>query len=292
MVQGPDDAARQVDRRRKQRRPSRRAGVHQPQLREEEGDDRHGEDLEETFDPKMDHPPTPILDDGQGRVLPPHKPRAVKERDGRRGEDEQAEERSLLVGSPQGRKDGPDHQEQPQEQSPKSAACQTRPRSTYSYPWCPHRNEALALENLWNTLAHSPASDPTTTRTSAPKRAHTPMACPFGSPPPTTGPMKRPEANQARGDPEEAQLNVPSPRHDVGQPLVQGESVETVPFHAVVGRDDSHPDLRQQQPRHNQEIGKGCFLGRSRRETSERILFRDRVDVMTLPVFPCVEPHQ
>jgi hypothetical protein len=44
-------------------------------------------------------------------------------------------------------------------------------------------------------LKYSPASEPTTTATRAMKSTFTPSLCPFGSTPPTRGPMKSPAAS-------------------------------------------------------------------------------------------------
>ena len=60
---------------------------------------------------------------------------------------------------------------------------------------------------------------------------------------------------QPRGrDPEQSQLNVPGSRHAIGQPPRQWNSVESVPFDAVMGRDDSQKHLQKDQKRDHPEV--------------------------------------
>ena len=47
-----------------------------------------------------------------------------------------------------------------------------------------------------------------------------------------------------RRDPEDAELQVPRACDAVGQDAGDGQTVETVAFHAVVGGDDTHRDLQ------------------------------------------------
>jgi hypothetical protein len=65
MVTGSDDAAGKKDRSGQQRRRGRDPRSNQIQAHEDEGDDGGGKDLEEAFDPQVNHPPTPVFDDRQ-----------------------------------------------------------------------------------------------------------------------------------------------------------------------------------------------------------------------------------
>jgi len=78
----------------------------------------------------------------------------------------------------------------------KRPICQTRPRSTYSYPWCPNQNPWLS-PSFWWMERNSPASEPPTTSSSAPNRTFTPSRWKRGSRPPTAGARKSPAARNA-----------------------------------------------------------------------------------------------
>ena len=94
------------------------AGPNQSKPHEEEGDDRGGEDFEEAFDPQVDHPPAPVFDDRQVRVLAPGQARAVEQADGAGGDSSKSH--SSCCCSPgflQGRTQHADHQEQPEQQA-------------------------------------------------------------------------------------------------------------------------------------------------------------------------------
>jgi hypothetical protein len=63
MVAGADDAAGQENGGRQQGGCGGDAGANQPQPHEEKRDNGGGKNLEEAFDPEMNDPPAPILDD-------------------------------------------------------------------------------------------------------------------------------------------------------------------------------------------------------------------------------------
>ena len=84
MVTGPDDSSGKEDCSGKQRSLGGDAWLNQAQAREQKSDNRGGEYFEEALDPKMDHPPAPVFNDGKVGVLSPGQAGGVEHADSRR----------------------------------------------------------------------------------------------------------------------------------------------------------------------------------------------------------------
>ena len=69
-----------------------RLRAHQAEFHEQEADDGHREHLEEALDPEVHHPPAPVFDHRQMRVLVPHQSGAEQQTDGRGGQEQQADD--------------------------------------------------------------------------------------------------------------------------------------------------------------------------------------------------------
>src|SRR5262249_47080629 len=67
-------------------------------------------------DPQVDDPPAPVFGHGQVSVLPDAQAGAVEAGDGQAADQEQGQERPVLAGPPQRRPQAAGHQPQPQEQ--------------------------------------------------------------------------------------------------------------------------------------------------------------------------------
>ena len=87
MMQCPDDAAREIYRGREKRSFSRTLHIDHLQTGEQERDHDRGEYFEEALHPEMDHPPTPVFDHCQLRVLTPEKGWCVEECDAGGGDE-------------------------------------------------------------------------------------------------------------------------------------------------------------------------------------------------------------
>ena len=120
----------------------------------------------------------------------------------------------------------------------------------------------LSPVSLCWTLSHSPASEPTTTSSRAPKRTFTPKRCPFSSTAADGGGDIQSGRQPRGGDPEDPELDVPGAGHDVGEPLAERDAVERVPLHSVVGGDDAHDDLNEDQSGDDEEVFQRRLLRR------------------------------
>ena len=158
-----------------------------------------GEDLEEALDPQVHHPPAPVLDDRQVRVLARRQARAVEDGDGRRRRSGTAPAAAAARrGCRSAGRQRPDHQEQPEEQARRAARSARRgPGRRTRSPGGRSRTQASSPSSCCGRSATRPASEPTTTTSSAPNRTLTPSRWPVGSLPLTSGPMNRPAASQA-----------------------------------------------------------------------------------------------
>ena len=85
---------------------------------------------------------------------------------------------------------------------------------------------------------------------------------------------EQPGRQPGRGDPEQAQLNVPRPSHAVRQPLGERKAVEAVSLDAVVRRDDAQQHLHENQSGDDPEVFDRRLLRRRGLPTAERIGFR------------------
>ena len=219
VVAGADDAARQEDRGRQQGRRRRHAGPHEAQPHEEEGDDRGGEDLEEPFDPQVDHPPPPVFDHRQVRVLAPGQARPVEQGDGgaspRPAAPPVASARPASAGP--GAAPGPSGTARAAGRRTGRSATPAPGRRTRT-PGGRSRTTPRPTACCGRSTTR-PVSEPTTTTSSARNRTLTPRRCPFGSCSLTSGPMNKPGRQPRRRNPEQAHLDVPRPGHAVRQPL-------------------------------------------------------------------------
>ena len=252
---GADDAARQEDRGREQRGLGGERRANQAQPREEERDHRGGEDFEEAFDPQVDHPPAPVFDDRQVRVLSPRQTRAVEQADGAGGEQEEHEQTALFAGDfeRRARWPGPPGTARSTGRRTAESASRGRDRRTRS-PDGP-RGTRWRRESLFWTLIHSPASEPTTITSRAPNRTFTPRRLELRFLAADQRADEQAGGQPGGGDPEDADLHVPGAGDAVGQNVRDLDAVEAVAFDAVVRRDHAQQDLHQDQaPRRPRSI--------------------------------------
>jgi hypothetical protein len=98
VVERADDAARQEDGGREDACLGRRSHANEPEAGEQEGDDDSGEHLEEPLDPQVYYPPPPVLDRRQVAAAAVAQGGDVEHGDGNRRDQEQGEQRPLVVG--------------------------------------------------------------------------------------------------------------------------------------------------------------------------------------------------
>ena len=200
------------------------AGSNQIQPHEDEGDDRGGEDLEEAFHPQMHHPPAPVFDHRQMRVLSPGQTGAIEQGDrGRRHRNSAQQAVS----------------DRPASAAPASStrtirnSQSNRPTNKADLPDSAQIDVLVTLmaeierDRVGQLVVNAqPFAGQRTDHdhaSSAPNSMLTPKRCPFGSWSLTSGPMNKPGGEPRRGDPEHAELHVPGPRHAVRQPLATAE---------------------------------------------------------------------
>ena len=275
VMAGADDAARQEDRGREQRRLRREGRPNQAQPREEEGDHRGGEDFEEAFHPQVDHPPAPVFDDRQMRVLSPRQARAVEQPDGAGGEQEEPEQAALLAGCLQ----APDESRAPPGTA--RAAVRRTAGSASRGPDRRIRSPDGPRGTRWRRRACSGcsairrSSSPTTITSSAPNSTWTPERLELRLLAADQRPDEQAGGQPRRGDPEDAELHVPGARDAVGQDVRDLDAVEAVALDAVVRGDDAQQDLHQDQRRDDPEVLERRALRRRGGPAAQRIGVRE-----------------
>src|SRR5579885_3121516 len=114
---GADDSAGEKNRGGKQGTFGGESGLNQAKTRKEKCDHRGGENFEEALNPEVNHPPAPIFDDGEVRVLAPGESSAVEKTDRRGGHEEKPQERLLFAAELQGGTDGAHDKEKPDQET-------------------------------------------------------------------------------------------------------------------------------------------------------------------------------
>src|SRR5215813_11417057 len=127
MVIGPYDAPCQVQGGGEQGSLGREARRHKPEPGKEEGDDCGGEDLEEAFHPKMNHPPAPVFDHADVRMPAIHEASAIEECDGSRRYGKHHNEMAPFTSLRQGGADDAEHEDEPNKESQKQTGLPDSP---------------------------------------------------------------------------------------------------------------------------------------------------------------------
>src|SRR5690606_2928186 len=91
MVKSPDDPSKKKDIGREQDSYRRRARSEKSHTNEQKCHHHCGEDFEEPFNPQVDDPPPPILDNRQVCLPPPQQTGSIKQRNCRRGDQEKSQ---------------------------------------------------------------------------------------------------------------------------------------------------------------------------------------------------------
>ena len=172
----------------------------------------------------MDYPPAPVLDDREIRMLAPQSRGHVEARDRDRGDEEEREQRLLFVISADARRrcslpmryDPEDEADRQGRSARPGRDRRTRTR------WWPNQNHSEP-PSLCFTLSHSPASEPRTTTSSAPKSTFTPSRWPLRSALAHGGRDVQAGGQPGGRDPEDPDLCVPrSRRRCTGGPARAG----------------------------------------------------------------------
>ena len=111
-----DDSAGQIDDGGEQHRSRCRSNRQQLQPREQERDHDRGEYFKEAFNPQVNYPPAPVFRGDQRAALAVHQAGSVEQRDRDARDQEQHQQRMILVASRQRRLDAAPHQPQPEDQ--------------------------------------------------------------------------------------------------------------------------------------------------------------------------------
>ena len=220
--------------------------------REQEGDHDGREHLKEAFHPKMDHPPAPIFRSDERAALPVHQARRIEERNRNARHEEQHQQVAIFVVLGERRFQAAPHQPQPEDQSAKE---QDLPHAAKVDIFVALRAEPepqvaqLLLDTKpltrERTYDHGHQRDE--------QNIHA-KALPPGLVSAHRGSDVQP-GRQPRGrDPENADLQVPGARHGIRQPPGERNSIEAIPFDAVVRDDGTHRDLDQPQRRNYEEV--------------------------------------
>ena len=181
-----------------QRRRRREPRPDEAQPHEEEGDDRGGEDLEEPFDPQVNHPPAPVFDHREVRVLAPRQARTVEEGDG--AGREQRRSAPAASARPAARSAGRITRTIRNSQSSRPTNSADLPDAAQVDVLVPLMAEVEGSGVATACCGRSATARPATRRrrpAARTKRTLTPSRWPFGSSPLTSGPMNSPAASQA-----------------------------------------------------------------------------------------------
>ena len=208
------------------------AAAHRAHPAEHERERDRREHLEEVLDPEVHDPPAPVVGDRHVRARRVEEADRVEERDRDRGVEEQVREAALVTLGLQRRLDARGHEDEPEHHPgderdlPDAAELDVLVALVADEPGCPY---------LPRMPAQVPVSEPTTTTTSAPSSVRTSAFWPFGSRPPTAGPMKRPVASQQVAIQKTASWRCQVRVAAYGQDLREVDAVELVPLDREVG---------------------------------------------------------
>ena len=200
--------------------------AHQAELDEQEGDHRGREHFEEAFDPQVHHPPAPVLDHRQVRVLAPHQAGAVEQADRDGGQEQQADDRATsrpcgaAPATARGRPASARASGRRTGTSARSGRCRRIPS-----PGGRTRN-CCARPSFCITANHWPANAPTTMISRQTNRKLTPSALELRLVPGDRRRDVQAGAEPGGGDPQHRQLRVPGARQRVRQDFGQREAVE------------------------------------------------------------------
>ena len=288
VVEGAEDAAGHEHDGREQHVDGRGTPAHQPELDEQEAHHRDREHLEEAFDPQVHHPPAPVFDRGHVRVLAPHQPGRVQQRDGDGGQEQQADDRGDLVLAPQRRPQRAPHQQQPQQQADEQEDL-PETADVGVFPTLVAEPEVVLQAHLLHHREPLPGERADHDHQQAHEQEVHAQALELRFVPG----HRRADVQaggQPRGrDPQHRELRVPAARQRIRQVLRNLEAVGLLAFDLVVRGGGTEQDLHQEQRQHQPEILRGGAHRRRDHDRGERIARRRR-DMLFLAVPDRVMP--
>ncbi len=270
MMAGPDHPAQEDEEGFEQHGAEGEPARHQPHRHEEIGGDHGGKELEGLLDPEMDHPPAPVIGEGEGdaRALERDHAEPVEHRDIDRACPEQVLERDpsgpeLAGGDAERRPVGPEGAEDhvaPEGEADGEADLPGPAELEIGEPLIadpepgavdhPHDPEIVAEQRAADDEDGDGEEEVDQSR----------LALRL-----TPGDERSEEeggGDPGKPDPDDRRLEVDRAERVEGEDVVEDEAVEIAALGIVVGHDAARADLHEEHQRHHQEIDADCPLAR------------------------------